>query len=160
MKKHLFLMCGIPGSGKSSYLARKKGVKIISRDEIRFSLINDWEDYFSKEDQVFYIFIKNIQMAIYDESGPRKIYCDATHLTKKSRDKVLNALDLNNVEDITVLVLRPSLREALRRSDLRTGRRRVPPYVIRRMWNQFQPPEEDKDRIFKVKYLELPKEDE
>lgn len=158
MKKHLFLMCGVAGAGKSNYLSKKKNAKIISRDEIRFSLVKDHEEYFSKEEQVFSMFIKNIQEAISEENGPKNIYCDATHLTKKSRDKVLNALDLTNVEEITVLVVRPSLSEALRRNALRTGRRYVPPYVIRRMWNSFERPEEDEDRIFDVKYVEVPNE--
>ena len=159
MKKHLFLMCGVAGAGKSSYLAKKKGAKIISRDEIRFSLVGEHEDYFSKEKEVFSMFIKNIQNAICDENGPDKIYCDATHLTKKARDKVLNALDLTNVENITVLVVRPSLSEALRRNALRSGRRYVPPYVIRRMWAQFERPEDDENRIFDVKYVEVPNDE-
>ena len=157
--KRLFLMCGIAGSGKSSWLQKNvSNAVVISRDEIRFSLIGDFDDYFAKEDEVFATFIQKIQEAIDNEEGPKDIYCDATHLTKKSRNKVLNALDLTNVEEITVLVVRPSLSEALRRNALRTGRRYVPPYVIRRMWNSFERPEEDEDRIFDVKYVEVPNE--
>lgn len=160
MKHKLFLMCGVAGSGKSSWLQNHaQHAKVISRDEIRFSIIGDHDDYFSKEDQVFLIFIKNTQEAIDNETGPKKIYCDATHLTKKSRDKVLNALDLNNVEKITVLVLRPSLKETLHRNAQRSGRKYVPPYVVRRMYYQFERPEEDEDRIFDVKYVEVPKDE-
>jgi predicted kinase len=157
--KHLFLMCGIAGSGKSTYLSKIKNAAVISRDEIRFSLIGDFDDYFAKEDKVFATFIQKIQEAIDNNEGPNEIYCDATHLTKKSRDKVLNALDLTNVENITVLVVRPSLSEALRRNALRSGRRYVPPYVIRRMWAQFERPEEDENRIFDVKYVEVPSDE-
>lgn len=160
MKKHnLFLMCGIAGSGKSSWLQKNvSNAAIISRDEIRFSLIGDFDDYFAKEDEVFATFIQKIQNAIDNEEGPKEIYCDATHLTKKSRNKVLNALDLTNVENITVLVVRPSLAEALKRNAQRSGRKYVPNYVIRRMWSQFERPEDDENRIFDVKYVEVPDE--
>lgn len=158
--KHLFLMCGVAGSGKSSWLQKNvSNAIVISRDEIRFSLIGDFDDYFAKEDEVFATFIQKIQKAIDNEEGPKEIYCDATHLTKKSRDKVLNALDLTNVENITVLVVRPSLAEALKRNAQRSGRKYVPNYVIRRMWSQFERPEEDEERIFDVKYVEVPKDE-
>jgi len=158
--KHLFLMCGVAGSGKSSWLQKNvSNAIVISRDEIRFSLIGDFDDYFAKEDEVFATFIQKIQKAIDNEEGPKEIYCDATHLTKKSRDKVLNALDLTNVENITVLVVRPSLAEALKRNAQRSGRKYVPNYVIRRMWSQFERPEEDENRIFDVKYVEVPEDE-
>jgi len=161
MKKHnLFLMCGIAGSGKSSWLQKNvSNAVIISRDEIRFSIIGDFDDYFAKENEVFAIFIQKIQEAIDNNDGPTEIYCDATHLTKKSRNKVLNALDLTNVENITVLVVRPSLAEALKRNAQRSGRKYVPNYVIRRMWSQFERPEEDENRIFDVKYVEVPSDE-
>ena len=157
--KHLFLMCGVAGSGKSSWLQKNvSNAMIISRDEIRFSIIGDFDDYFAKENEVFSIFIQKIQEAIDNNDGPTEIYCDATHLTKKSRNKVLNALDLTNVENITVLVVRPSLAEALKRNAQRSGRKYVPNYVIRRMWSQFERPEDDENRIFDVKYVEVPNE--
>ena len=156
--KHLFLMCGVAGAGKSTYLSKIKNAAIISRDEIRFSIIGDFDDYFAKENEVFAIFIQKIQEAIDNNDGPTEIYCDATHLTKKSRNKVLNALDLTNVENITVLVVRPSLAEALKRNAQRSGRKYVPNYVIRRMWSQFERPEDDENRIFDVKYVEVPDE--
>lgn len=160
MKKHnLFLTSGCPGAGKSTYLKNLGDIYVISRDEIRFSLVGDNEEYFSKEDKVFKTFINQIQKAINSDETPIDIYCDATHITKKSRNKLLNALDLSNVEKITVLVLRPSLKETLHRNAQRSGRKYVPPYVVRRMYYQFERPEEDEDRIFDVKYVEVPKDE-
>ena len=160
MKKHnLFLMCGCPGAGKSTWLASQGDIYVISRDEIRFSMIGDNDDYFSKEKMVFDTFVKRIQEALDTGKTPTNIYCDATHITKKSRDKLLNALDLSQVENITVIVVRPSLTETLHRNAQRSGRRYVPNYVIRRMYYQFERPEDDKDRIFDVKYVEVPKDE-
>ena len=56
MKQHiLYLMCGCPGSGKSTWAAKNVGPGdvIISRDQIRFDMLNDGEAYFCKENAVF-----------------------------------------------------------------------------------------------------------
>ena len=158
MKQHnLFLMSGAPGSGKSTWIhEHAENPLIISRDEIRFSMISGNDEYFSKEKEVFNTFIHNIQEAIDSDITPEDIYVDATHINKAARDKVLNALDLSNVKNVTVIVVRPSLSETLKRNDERNGRCRVPKSIVRRMWFQFERPEEDNDRIYDVKYVEVP----
>lgn len=57
----LFIMVGLPGSGKSTFLKRRAhefttsrcGYTVVSRDAIRFSLLSDTDDYFAKENEVF-----------------------------------------------------------------------------------------------------------
>lgn len=158
MKQHnLFLLCGAPGSGKSTWIHNNvKNAYVISRDAIRFMMLSDNDKYFSKENKVFSTYVKRIQESIDSDETPEDIYCDATHITKASRDKLLNALDLTNVKNVTVIVVRPSLAESLRRNELRTGREHVPRSVIRRMWYQFERPEEDENRIFDTIYVEVP----
>lgn len=160
MKLHnLFLMCGAPGSGKSTWIhTQTEDPYIISRDAIRFMMIDENDDYFAKEKEVFETFIRYIQESINSDDTPEDIYVDATHISKASRDKVLNALDLSHVKNVTVIVVRPSLTETLRRNDQRTGRNRVPRSVVRRMWFQFERPEDDEGRIYDVKYVEVPEE--
>lgn len=160
MKQHnLYLMCGVAGSGKSTWIREHvKEPYIISRDDVRFMLVKEDEEYFSKEKEVFKTFVKYIQESIDSDETPEDIYVDATHLTKMSRNKILNALNLKNVKNITVLVLRPSLEETLKRNENRRGKGRtyVPRSVIRRMYLQFERPEEDENRIFDIKYVEVP----
>ena len=62
----LWVMCGVPGTGKSTWiknnLSKFEGeVEVISRDEIRFSMVSEGEEYFSKEDEVFKEFINRIK---------------------------------------------------------------------------------------------------
>mgnify|MGYP000302444771 CR=1 FL=1 len=158
MKQHnLFLMCGVAGSGKSSWIKNNvPNAYVISRDAVRFMLVKEDEEYFSKEKEVFNTFVRYIQESIDSDETPEDIYCDATHITKGSRDKLLNALDLTNVKNVTVIVVRPSLEETFKRNAKRNGREFVPKSVIRRMWYQFERPEEDEDRIFDTKYVEVP----
>ena len=49
--KELVLMMGVPGSGKSTYAHNiiKTGDIYISRDEIRYSMLAEDDDYFAKE---------------------------------------------------------------------------------------------------------------
>ena len=70
--KCLYVMCGVPGSGKSTFIKNhlfdfvesEDYVVVVSRDDIRFSLLNTDEaisedKYFSKEDEVWEKYIKD-----------------------------------------------------------------------------------------------------
>lgn len=58
----LHIVMGIPGSGKSTWIENhlyESSVRI-SRDEVRFSMVSEEEEYFSKEKAVFKEFIYRI----------------------------------------------------------------------------------------------------
>lgn len=142
--KRVWLTCGIPGSGKSTVLSKRiaaaepETAVIISRDMIRFSLLGDSDDYFSKEDEVWDLFVRAAQAAINDPFI-NDIYIDATHLNAKSRSKVLNALDLQTAET-GCLVFDVPLVTCFERNDQRSGRAFVPRSAIRRMSYTFAHP--------------------
>lgn len=140
MKKHLYLMMGVPGSGKSTYAKHilKYGDIYISRDEIRYSLLTDEDDYFAKENKVIKIFIENIDKALELEEHCGDVYADATHLSPKSRAQVLN--QLKNKDKVSVIYLDIPLNVILERNAQRTGRALVPENVVRRMYNSIQLP--------------------
>ena len=87
----LYISCGIPGSGKSTFLKSHIAPteRIVSRDEIRFSLLKEGEEYFSHEDEVWDIFIHTIADSI---NNGINTYADATHLTQKSRSALFYQL--------------------------------------------------------------------
>lgn len=139
-RKKVWLMCGIPGSGKSTWVQKQMKTNPgawCSRDNVRFSMVGEDEEYFARENEVFEAWIVEIQKAIEDKSV-KNIYIDATHLNEKSRDKVLNRLNLENATLCAVNFTVP-LEECIRRNDLREGRARVPRSVIRRMHFSFVP---------------------
>lgn len=82
---NLYLMCGIPGSGKSTFLKNKirnNNSVIISRDAIRFSIVKPNEEYFSHEDEVLEIFWNQINEAL---AANKTVYVDQTSLTPRAR---------------------------------------------------------------------------
>ena len=135
MKKHLYLMMGVPGSGKSTYVKNilKDGDIYISRDEIRYSLLTEEDDYFAKENEVIKIFIDNIDKSLVNEEYCGDVYADATHLSPKSRAQVLN--QLKNKDKVSVIYLDIPLNIILERNAQRKGRALVPENVVRRMYN-------------------------
>ena len=145
---NIYIMGGPPGSGKSTwikYFIRKNlqntTSAIISRDEVRFSLLKDDDAYFSKEDRVFKLWIKKAQEAI--DSNIQHIFLDATHLTPKSRFKVYYQLKIpSGARLIGVNMMTPPYRCWLRNRD-REGRERVPDDVIEKMCEAFAPMDTD-----------------
>ena len=135
MKKHLYLMMGVPGSGKSTYSKSvlKDGDIYISRDEIRYSLLTEEDDYFAKENEVIKTFIDNIDKSLVNEEYCGDVYADATHLSPKSRAQVLNKL--KNKDKVSVIYLDIPLNIILERNAQRKGRALVPENVVRRMYN-------------------------
>lgn len=151
MLKTLYMMVGVPGSGKS-WFAQNNLVPswsyrwaYISRDQIRFRILEDKEDYFAHEDEVYKAFVKAIAWNLNDLSTT-EVIADATHLNWGSRRKLLGALsqsvDMSKVDVIPVVVT-ASLKTILARNQLREGRARVPEDVIKRMLRSMSDPEKD-----------------
>ena len=149
--KTLWMMVGVPGAGKS-WFAQNNLVTAwdyhwayVSRDQIRFDALEDGEDYFGCENEVFETFVNTIARHLNDEVTT-DVIADATHLNWKSRWKLLNSLaqnvDMSKVDVIPVVVT-ASLDTCLERNSERTGRAFVPKGVIRRMWYQMTDPKND-----------------
>lgn len=145
-RKKLYLMCGPAGSGKTTWVREHAtpGVSAhISRDRIRFKMVKEDEYYFSRENEVYMEFTRQIMKAITCE-WVDEVYVDATHLTKKSREKLVR--EINNVcrpFDIIVVAIKPSVEQCLAQNAQRSGREFVPETVIRNMYKSFQHPLKD-----------------
>ena len=133
----LYVMVGIPGSGKSTEAHKIQAIDprivYISRDEVRLSIIKDNEHLFSHEDEVYDAFYDKIaaQLTLSDAIA------DATHMSPGARLKLINALNKRGMTtdkyQIIFVCMDVPVEECIRRDDAREGRAHVTAPVIRRM---------------------------
>lgn len=146
MKKYLWLMVGPPGTGKSTAAKKifQKDAMYVSRDEIRFALLEPEDDYFAKEEEAVSTFYKTI--ADTADKG-KVVIADATHLNEKVRKATVNAVRLNEDDELILnaVVACTPINIALERNRQRTGRAKVPDTVIRNMYAGCTDPKDDKD---------------
>lgn len=150
MAKQLFVMIGAPGSGKSTWVKKQLRNDIdayVSRDEIRFSMLQDDDAYFAKEKEVFDTFAEQIAMYLNDDNDIYRVFADASHLNYGSRMKLLNTLKAKGVNlnliNINYIYMFTSLETCLQRNALREGRARVPDKTIEEMYRSLREPEHD-----------------
>ena len=153
----LFIMCGLPASGKSTFaqqFIKNNDTRYVSRDEIRFSMVKEDEEYFSREKEVFKKFTGTIAQTLVDGFD---VIADATHLNRISRDKLIHAIDRYTTEyTITYIVLETSLETCMKRNALREGQARVPDSVMKSMaenWEDITISEKSYDRYEGTLYL-------
>lgn len=167
MPKILYIMCGIPGSGKTTKAKsiqkdlKKDGFKskIVSRDEIRIpkidlmvynNIVNDPElrqnYYFSKEEEVREEFIAEIVKGLEHN---HVVFADATNISYSQRMTLLDLLEEKGVfwkySDINLVygLMETSFKESVQRNNKRTGIRCVPYDVIYQHEYQFKEPIRD-----------------
>lgn len=155
---NLYILCGLPGCGKTSWTRNKMKENTsstdqkwayVSRDEVRFSMIKEEDDYFAKEKQVFGEYVRRICESLKDTYVVNTI-ADATHLNKISRDKLINAIYRMCPElefDIVMVYFDIPIEVCIFRNNKRSGRARVPENVIKNMYATLEFPKCRKNLI-------------
>lgn len=149
-KAKLFMMVGCPGSGKSSFLGMNPLANsiVVSRDEVRFSLLKDGEDYFAHEKEVYKIFIQKIKDGL--DRG-YTVFADATHLNAASRRKLLRSVEWGG--PTAAVYFDVSLETCLERNALRDKLRFVPETQLKNMYHSLTKPdmfEEEIDEVYVI----------
>jgi len=148
MKPTLYILCGAPGCGKSTFAKQftSNSVKWISRDEIRFQFVKSDEKYFSHEKEVFRRYSKLIADALTEG---KLVLADATQLNVASRKKLTAAIDLTFTEyNIVYVIFTASAETCIEHNKNREGRALVPEDTIRHMRASLTiPNNEDKREI-------------
>lgn len=148
----MYVMIGLPGCGKSTYIATHKQPDdiVVSRDAIRYSMLKDGDAYFSKEKAVYNEFIRQINAAI--ETG-KAVWVDQTSLNRGSRSKLFGHI-ATKPDTVVGIYMNIPLDTVLARNSLRTGRALVPEDAILNMCFHFEEPQECEgfDYIVEVKH--------
>lgn len=136
----LYLTMGCPGAGKSTFLKTHHILDnsiIISRDEIRFSIVKPEEEYFSHEDEVLKTFHDSIKEAL---KNGKNVFADQTSLTPRARYTLVQ-IGKEYADEINVIWVRAPLYVCLERNENRKGTRGfVPPGTIRDMYHRIVKP--------------------
>jgi predicted kinase len=153
----LIMLCGIPTSGKSTYVEKLKKMKYWEN-----SVVLSTDNYIEKQaqrcgltyNQIFDDVIDNatreleLELNMAKDKG-KDIIWDQTNLSVKTRRKKL--LKLPSFYRRNAVYFEVSLEDALERNKYREGKF-IPESILKRMWHQFEIPtrNEDFDYVEKV----------
>ena len=145
MQKNLYVLIGVPGTGKTTFVrermlpAMSASTKVVSIDAIRFSMIKSQDEYFENEAAVWAEFIKQIKQSLEENNNT---IVDATHINYFSRKKLFHALG-DSITDVKIIgiVLLNNLLTCLDRNSKRTGLANVPEKAIRNLYDNFTEPQ-------------------
>lgn len=145
---NLWIMSGTPGCGKSYFskniLATDDSWQYISRDEVRYSLLQEGDSYFQRETKVFDEFCNKIIYALGCDEF-HNVIADATHLNEKSRMKLINRVCPREMGvNVFCVYFNTPLDICQTRNKSREGRARVPEDVIQKMYYSRSHPSHDK----------------
>lgn len=133
----LFMMIGIPASGKTSLaeqIANSEGAEIVSSDNIRKELYGD-ESIQGDSNKVFRILQDRVVKGL---NANKNIIYDATNISYKTRMAFLQRIRKLEVEKIAIMVATPYEQCLIRNSQ---RERQVPEEVIKRMYFNFYVPQ-------------------
>ncbi|MBQ5581808.1 MAG: hypothetical protein IIU68_00470, partial [Bacteroidales bacterium] len=74
-------------------------------------------------------------------------YIDATHLNKRSRDKVLRRVRKDNIAELNCVCFDVPLETCYSRNNLREGRSRVPQTAIFNMYQSYRFPDKSTEKF-------------
>lgn len=136
----LIIMVGIPGSGKSSYakklLEANPSWEYVSRDEVRYEFVTDQTHYYDHENDVYREFCNRIDKFLLQE---KTVIADATHLTKGSREKLIQNLQVIP-DEVYAIVMKTPFEVCMQRNSARQGITRVPDKSMYSMKSRYRVP--------------------
>ncbi len=132
-QKRIVLAIGLPGSGKSSYFARK-GIKPLASDALRQLLYDDPAD--QRLPQFVFGALRHL-LRLRLLAGRRESYVDATNLSRGDRRHFFRLAEKFGCA-VDAIYFDVPLEECLRRNRRRA--RSVPEEAVRRMAGKLEPP--------------------
>lgn len=133
----LYVMSGIPGSGKSTWLSHQaqhlKPVQVVSTDELRQSLWGNVHDQ-TRNAEIFAWAHQQVRTWLRQKNS---VLFDATGILRKHRTPLWRLARFYHARSV-VVVMDTSLEEAIKRNQLRA--RQVPEHILVRFYLRWQRP--------------------
>lgn len=126
----LYTLCGLPGSGKSTFANSKSNCVVVSSDAIRKELYGN-EEIQGNPKEIFKIMDERTKWNL--ENGNDVIY-DATNVSKRTRISIIKKFQANHI----CVFFNIPVKECLKRNQMRS--RKVPTHVIERMASNLTTP--------------------
>lgn len=134
MKNKVFILSGISGSGKSTWVKKNASdAAYINADTIRKELTGDASDQ-SRNDEVFAKVFSRFKSLL--NFGVKDIVVDNTSPTFKDREKYYSLIP--KTFDIYLVSIKPDVEKAMKQNKMRE--RQVPDDVIKRQASKFEGP--------------------
>lgn len=144
------MLCGIPTSGKSTYVEKLKRLDYW-KDAVVLSTDNYIEEYAKRVGQTYNEVFDDVipdatrelelQLNMAKEKG-KNIIWDQTNLSRKSRKNKLRKIPSSYARGVVYFEV--SLEEALERNKHREGKF-IPESILKRMWHQLEIPTRNED---------------
>ena len=143
IKPKLYMLIGIPGSGKSTFCKKYLShLPIESRDEHRLKFLKPEDKFFDVEHDAYQSYVSAIANHLKNKQD---CVADATHLNFKSRNQLIHRLYREGLSlkdyNIIMIYFDIPLGICLERNALRTGRAFVPEKTIIEMKGRLRKPD-------------------
>lgn len=133
------IMCGLPRSGKSTWIKKNKGEAIVvSPDEIRSKIFG--HQFFKSAEDFIWAMAKAIARLLLEQR--KDIVIDATSITMSSRNEWIKLAEQYKA-NVRIVWMRTSIRKCLERNNTSPEGKKLPDEVIRRMAMVFEDPSVD-----------------
>lgn len=128
---------------------------IISRDQIRFALLQEGEDYFAHEDEVVNKYYDAVSRAL---EVHKYVIADATQILPASRNKLFKNISIPKGTKIVGVWIEVDEATAIKNNRQRSGRAYVPEDTIKKMYKQKVSPAESEpfdEVIYVMKHVDM-----
>jgi len=143
------LMCGLPRSGKSTWIRKNKIDEIvISPDEVRAKIFG--HQFFANAEGFVWAFAESMVKLLLEQD--KSVIIDATNITSASRYKWIKIAESYKAK-VKIVFFKTSLKVCLRRNEKSKAGQKLPEKVINNMAIWFEDPIYSEEEGFEILHV-------
>lgn len=150
--KRLVLLCGVAGSGKSTFIKLHnpyKDAHVLECDLYRKKVTGSFKIMPKDPYKEVYDVVIEAAKKLYEENKNVNIIIDSTFITKARRDYFVSRLPGFDSYELYILhTSDPKIN--LKKNKMRDPEKRVPENVVIDMWNKYEAPDDEEREFYDV----------